>query len=152
RPFGFDILGGVTLKLTPHADFPCAAMRQIEVEIERPSPASLRLAYRAAGRMPDVALALPAAPLFTDGLWQTTCFEAFLKPAGGAGYLELNFAPSGEWAAYGFSGYRVGMAPLRIETPCIQARRGEAAFDLEVMLDLAGVLAPGPCRLAVSAV
>jgi hypothetical protein len=145
-------LARVRLKLVPHPDFPCAAIRQIEVEIARPSPSSVTLAWRAAGRVADLALASPAAPLFTDGLWRTTCFEAFLKPEGGEGYIELNFAPSGEWAAYAFSGYREGMAPLELATPRIEARRADAAFALDVTLDLAGLLPPDPCRLALSAV
>jgi hypothetical protein len=152
RPFGSDILGRVPLTLTPHPDFPCAALRSIEVEVSRPAPSTLVLAFRAAGRIADLALAPPAAPLFTDGLWRTTCFEAFLKPAGGEGYIELNFAPSGEWAAYGFSGYRDGMAPLQVATPRIEALRGEAAFELDATIDLADLLPPGPCRLALSAV
>lgn len=44
-----------------------------------------------------------------DELWRTTCFEAFLREAGGERYREWNFAPSGDWAAYDFSGYRDGM-------------------------------------------
>ena len=140
------------LKLAPHPDFPCAAIRQIEVEITRPSPSSLTLAYRAAGRIADLALPPPAAPLFADGLWRTTCFEAFLQPEGGDGYFELNCAPSGEWAAYVFTGYRDGMAPLDLATPRIEARRADAAFALDVTLDLADALPPGPCRLALSAV
>ena len=41
-----------------------------------------------------------------DDLWQTTCFEAFLRTADAGEYREWNFAPSGQWAAYDFSGYR----------------------------------------------
>ncbi|MCY7339639.1 MAG: DOMON-like domain-containing protein [Sphingomonas bacterium] len=44
-----------------------------------------------------------------DDLWKTTCFEAFVGGAGGA-YLELNFSPSGQWAAYAFDGPRQGMS------------------------------------------
>ena len=44
-----------------------------------------------------------------DELWRTTCFEAFLRAEGGEGYREWNFAPSGDWAAYDFTGYREGM-------------------------------------------
>lgn len=118
----------------------------------RPLPSRLSLAYRAAGRIADLALAPPAAPLFTDGLWRTSCFEAFLKPEGGEGYIELNVAPSSEWAAYAFSGYRDGMAPLPIATPRIEALRSDHAFELDVTLDLAHALPPGPCRLALAAV
>ncbi|HEY1426265.1 MAG TPA: DOMON-like domain-containing protein [Caulobacteraceae bacterium] len=140
------------LKLTPHPGFPCAAVRAIEVDVARISPTRLSVSYRASGRIAELVLAPPAAPLFTDGLWRTTCFEAFLKPAGGEAYVELNFAPSGEWAAYGFTGYREGIAPLEIATPRIEARRGDHAFELDVRVDLPGVLSPGPCRLALSAV
>jgi len=48
-------------------------------------------------------------PTRADELWKTTCFEAFLRPVGEAIYREWNFAPSGQWAAYDFSGYREGM-------------------------------------------
>jgi hypothetical protein len=143
-------LGGVPLKLTPHPDFPCAAVRAIEVDVARPAASTLVLAYRVRGRIAGVALASPAAPLFTDGLWRTTCLEAFLKPEGGEGYRELNFAPSGAWAAYAFAGYRDGMAPLEIATPRIEVRRDDDAFELDVTLDR--LPPPGRCRLALSAV
>ena len=54
---------------------------------------------------------LPEAtePVRTDGLWKTTCFEAFLRRPGAAGYREWNFAPSSQWAAYDFTDYREGM-------------------------------------------
>lgn len=42
-----------------------------------------------------------------DELWRTTCFELFLRRPGEDAYLEFNFAPSGQWAAYGFNAYRV---------------------------------------------
>lgn len=45
-----------------------------------------------------------------DGLWRTTCFEAFIAKRGDeAPYREWNFAPSGDWAAYDFAGYRESM-------------------------------------------
>src|SRR6185437_10246771 len=65
---------------------------------------------------------------------------------------DLVLAPSSEWAAYGFSGYREGMATLELPTPRIQVRRGDEAFELDVVVDLAGFLAPDVWRLAISAV
>lgn len=44
-----------------------------------------------------------------DGLWQTSCFEAFIQPAGSIGYHEFNFSPSGNWASYSFDAHRAGM-------------------------------------------
>ena len=40
---------------------------------------------------------LPEAsdPRRADQLWQTTCFEAFLREQGAKAYREWNFAPSG---------------------------------------------------------
>jgi hypothetical protein len=52
-----------------------------------------------------------------DELWRTTCFEAFLRPLGEEKYSEWNFAPSGEWASYQFSGYRQAMAPTDVDAP-----------------------------------
>lgn len=56
-------------------------------------------------------------PSRTDELWKTTCFEAFLRETGADRYQEWNFAPSGQWAAYEFSGYRDDMAELDVGAP-----------------------------------
>ena len=58
-----------------------------------------------------------AEPARADELWRTTCFEAFLRPLGEQSYAEWNFAPSGEWAAYDFSGYRENMLPAEVGSP-----------------------------------
>ena len=52
-----------------------------------------------------------------DELWRTTCFEAFLRAEGEEAYREWNFAPSGQWAAYDFTGYREGMSEAGIGAP-----------------------------------
>jgi hypothetical protein len=61
---------------------------------------------------PAARFVIPEArdPSRVDGLWKTTCFEAFLRPLGEQSFREWNFAPSGQWAAYDFSGYREGSA------------------------------------------
>jgi len=56
-------------------------------------------------------------PARKDELWRTTCFEAFLRPLAQDSYMEWNFAPSGDWAAYGFTGYREGMAAVEVGQP-----------------------------------
>jgi len=48
-------------------------------------------------------------PGHRDGLWQSTCFELFLKEADQDAYQEWNFSPSGDWAAYDFTSERTGM-------------------------------------------
>lgn len=51
-----------------------------------------------------------------DGLWHHTCCEWFIADAASGSsrvhdgpYLEFNFSPTGEWAAYAFDAPRVGM-------------------------------------------
>ena len=62
----------------------------------------------------------PAEPHRADGLWQSTCFEAFLRADGEAGYREWNFAPSGGWAAYDFTAYRAGMCMAEVAEPYLR--------------------------------
>ena len=50
-------------------------------------------------------------PQRRDGLWQHTCFEAFVGVLGSEAYWEFNLAPSGDWNVYRFDGYRGGQAP-----------------------------------------
>jgi hypothetical protein len=56
-------------------------------------------------------------PWRAEELWRSTCFEAFLRPAGEAAYREWNFAPGGNWAAYDFSAQREGMARADVGSP-----------------------------------
>ena len=58
-----------------------------------------------------------AEPGRADDLWRTTCFEAFLRPSEEDAYREWNFAPSGQWAAYEFSGYRENRTDAEIAKP-----------------------------------
>jgi hypothetical protein len=145
------------LELRPFSDTAAGPVLSIQVEIGRPAPAILSLRYSLAGAIARLAIPPPAQPERTDELWRHTCFEAFLQaqnPSGsGEPYVELNLAPSTQWAAYSFTGYREGMAPAPIATPRIDLVQTDATLDLAVQLNLAGLsLPPGPCRLALSAV
>ena len=62
----------------------------------------------------------PAEPDRAENLWQTTCFEAFLRIPGADPYREWNFAPSGEWAAYDFARYREGRSNADVPSPYIR--------------------------------
>ena len=59
----------------------------------------------------------PAEAERVDGLWRTTCFEAFLRAGDEEAYREWNFAPSGQWAAYDFSAYRADMSSAEVAAP-----------------------------------
>lgn len=68
---------------------------------------------------PAARFVIPEAdePSRADELWQTTCFEAFLREEGAHRYREWNFAPSGQWAAYDFSNYREKIAEAEVGAP-----------------------------------
>jgi len=55
-----------------------------------------------------------------ENLWETTCFEAFLRADGRDAYREWNFAPSRQWAAYDFTGYRDGRKHAEATPPYIR--------------------------------
>jgi hypothetical protein len=79
----------------------------------------LEFTYDLSGDTSDAVIPPPESPERRDGLWQATCFEAFIA-AGKSSYIELNFAPSRQWAAYQFTNYRQGMRDLDIEPPHVR--------------------------------
>jgi hypothetical protein len=59
-------------------------------------------------------------PARAEHLWQTTCFEAFLRVPGADSYREWNVAPSGQWAAYDFASQREGRTDADVAAPYIR--------------------------------
>jgi hypothetical protein len=142
--------------LVRHAQTPAAAVRRVGVELGSTPDNGLRLRYFLDGDVARIALPPRAEPRQVDGLWQHTCFEAFVGGQGSRVYCEFNFSPSTEWAAYGFSGYRSGMAPLQYTRPprvlvSVAADRValEAIIPLEALLVLPG---EGPLLVGLAAV
>jgi hypothetical protein len=118
------------LALLPHPGHPAPAIR-VEAEAERAANGRLALRYRIAGAISGLLLPAPAAPGRADALWRHSCFEAFVRPAASADYWEFNFAPSGQWAAYRFSGYRRDMAAAE-EMPPPEMEMLSAASRVEL--------------------
>lgn len=70
----------------------------------------LHLLFRISGDLTGLVLPRPEGePLRCDNLWQTTCFECFIRPRGKRSYHELNLSPNGCWNLYHFSEYRTAM-------------------------------------------
>jgi hypothetical protein len=136
-----------------HPDYVCPPVTGIEVSVERSAAEALALRYRVDGAIAD--LRLPAgAPARADALWEHTCFEIFIRLAGGA-YYEFNFAPSEQWAAYQFSAHRRGMTNLAVQSPRIESVVSDACCEIRVALELGGLteLEPdAPWQLGLSAV
>lgn len=137
--------------LLPHpAAPPSTAVSTVEVEFLGRAGDPFNLRYCVSGRIGDLLIPAPAPPTRRDGLWDHTCFEAFL--AAGGDYYEFNFSPSGAWAAYRFAGYREGRQDAREITEMgIDVRRTDDALELRVSPDIRR-LAAAPRRLALSAV
>lgn len=133
--------------LTAHPMTPCPAVRSLTGEARRQG-GRLALTFRLEGDLAALAIPAAAAPDRTDGLWEHTCFEAFVGGEGD-GYLELNFSPSGQWAVYRFDGYRAGMAALEIAPPRIEVTRTGDGLELRTTLDLPPA---EPTRLGLTAV
>ena len=139
------------LKLHPQSV--CAAVAGIEVEIARPSGGSLILSYTVTGAIGDLLLPGATAPARTDELWRHTCFEAFVTNGSGEGYCEFNLAPSTQWAAYCFDGYRNGMRQAtEIEPPQIVVRPAPDRYTLRAALSLPDGQGGRCLRLGLAAV
>jgi hypothetical protein len=59
-------------------------------------------------------------PKRAEDLWQTTCFEAFMRVHGAEAYREWNFAPSADWAAYDFKTRREDRTDAEVAPPYIR--------------------------------
>ena len=123
--------------LALHPDSRCNAVTRIDVEATRPRPGHLVLRYTVAGKIADLRLPRPTPSTRTDELWRHTCFEAFLRPPSGDAYCEFNFAPSTQWAAYAFSGYRGFMRVAdEVGAPFIEMQSAADFYVLQASLDL----------------
>ncbi|HEY6124484.1 MAG TPA: DOMON-like domain-containing protein [Steroidobacteraceae bacterium] len=131
-------------------------VHELSVSVVREQAGQLKLIYRLAGDLDALQLPEPRAAVRTDGLWRHSCFEAFIGHAGGPDYREYNFSPSGAWAAYHFSAYREGMAPLmKGSPPTVTPRIGSETVELTALLDLSWLprsAADAGLRLGLAAV
>jgi hypothetical protein len=124
-------------QLKPHPDTRSFAVRHIEVDIVRPRADGLMLSYTVTGTIGDILMPPVALATRSDDLWQHTCFEAFVRASRDAEYYEFNFAPSTQWAAYRFSGYRSGKrAANEVDPPQIELQSGPQSCTLRASLDL----------------
>lgn len=152
--------------LLPHRDSPGAGVRRLTARAETAEPGSLLLRYVLEADLERVRLPPPVPGAGrADRLWTHTCFEAFIGRPGSPRYLELNFSPAGEWAAYRFESYRQGMAPAPLpQPPRLAVRCSGERLELEAEVDLRGRVPPpdgaargprggsGGLRVALSAV
>jgi hypothetical protein len=122
--------------LTLHPDSHCIAVTGVEIEIALPRPGRLVLQYCLTGRMSDLLMPPVTASARADGLWEHTCFEAFVRAPPATSYYEFNFAPSTQWAAYRFADYRDGMSAVDFASPQLSVQSDSGSHRLQAVLDL----------------
>lgn len=123
--------------LVPHPQTPDGIVQAIAVDVAIRGRA-LHLDYGLQGPLGRLCIPDYEEPVRTDGLWQDTCCEAFLRAKDQPGYYEINLSPSTQWAVYRFSGYRAGMRPVDIgAAPVIDCAEDDGIFHLRACVDLA---------------
>ncbi len=129
-------------------------MRSVAVEITLAFDDGFALRYVVEGAVGDIVLPpgdgqLVIADSATDGLWQGTCFEAFLTEEGQPDYTEFNYAPDGRWACYQFDDYRSLLRPDELAPWEMVAERSDTHYALRVE---PGIFPDTGSKLALSAV
>jgi hypothetical protein len=142
-------------RLICHAETPCSAINDIKVEIEFDAEGNLYLRYRLSGDLTQIRIPGPQLPSEVDGLWEHTCFEAFMATEHEDRYHEFNFSPSGQYARYAFSGYRIPSEWSQTIAPQIVVTKTNDSCTLQAVIaraDLPANRAGKPFRLGLSAV
>jgi hypothetical protein len=144
------------MELRCHAPTPPETVHAVGVHVRRSASAELQLTFRLDGDIRRIRVSSPGVPRFAKELWRHTCFEAFIRMEGQSAYHEFNFAPSGEWAVYTFSGYRNG-GPVADEMmrPHIAVRSTDNQLELDTRVRLESLSAIHPravLRIGLAAV
>lgn len=113
------------LNLMPHPETPPSAPDfKVWANVDHAgalgSVATTNIWFGVAAPVSRFVLPEPGEAERTDDLWQTTCFEAFLRDPAGETYREWNFAPSEQWAAYDFTANRQGRTNADVAAPYIR--------------------------------
>jgi len=132
------------------------AVQRIEARVESQQHFGLVFSYLLHGHVDQLLIPHAAMPRRIDGLWQHSCFEAFVGREYDPGYYEFNFSPSGEWAAYRFRAYRDGGAiDDEALVPSISTERlaDRLTLNATVRLDCLPLIEPcAALRVGLSAV
>lgn len=97
----------------------------------------IAVSYILQGPLSNIMIPSSAVPARHNRLWEKTCFEFFLAPAGSEQYWEFNLSPAGHWNVYHFESCREGMKeepaisslPFRIHN---QSDRFTLTLELDV--------------------
>jgi hypothetical protein len=129
-------------RLIPHPATPLPQVESLAVLLTAAADGSLTARFDCRCRAGSLRLPQARPVEVADELWRHTCCELFVGVAGEAAYREFNWSPSGQWSAYGFSGYRERDAS-RPEpappAPWMEFTYGAGGWTLQARLDVAAL-------------
>ena len=137
-----------------HPDTPASAVKSVWVEVSLSFDDGFSLRFGVEGDIARIVLPQGDGELViadgpTDGLWQTTCFEAFLTEDGQTDYTEFNYSPDGRWACYQFDDYRSLAKKDELAPWEMTGARRATRYTLRVE---PGIMPDAGSRLALAAV
>ena len=136
------------ISLLSHTLTPAPMVRCLEAKVSRHTDGSMVFFYRLAGDMVRLLIPTSQPTSRCDGLWEHTCFEAFIALPDETAYREFNFSPSGQWASYSFSSYRQpAEAPVMGHAPQISTLL--TAGRLELTATIPATVLPGVAALQI---
>lgn len=142
-------------KLVVHPNVPGPSSTDIEATMEWSGATGLEVCFRVSGNVASLRIPQRVGSIRQDGLWKHTCFELFLLYPDSS-YIEFNFAPSTQWAAYCFQSYRDTRSELALNVhPEIGMKLKPTELQLRVVVDLSTVLSRvrvGALKASLSAV
>ena len=145
-----------SVTLTCHPQTPTELVRGIAAHVGRSPVGALAIDFVLDADLGRLRIPPPRASCVVHGLWEHTCFEAFIALNNTPAYHELNFAPSGEWALYAFRSYReIAPQPDEMVAPEMHVRCLPDRLELDAVVRLGSLSAnhaSSPLRLALSAV
>jgi hypothetical protein len=122
--------------LVPHPEMAPSAISSVTAEIARVEEGMFVIRFAALGDVRNLRIPEPVRYASRqEELWQTTCFEAFIRLRESRSYLEFNFAPSTGWAAYRFGSYRRGREDLAIPPPHFDVELHTNRLEVVVAVD-----------------
>lgn len=138
--------------LLPHPLHPVHAVESFRVKWQR-DDGNFYLRFMVETPLDQIVLPSWRGSERADNLWQTTCFEMFARCAGDDAYAELNFSPSGQWAAYVFADYRDPLDNIMPECrPNISLTVGDNMLECQILASLPEPWARSPLSIGLSAV
>lgn len=120
--------------LACHPETSSQRVSTIHARLSRLHDGGIAITYSLEGQISRLCIPARSAPSRVHGLWQHTCFEAFISVEAAPKYYEFNFAPSGQWAAYVFQRYRQGGPLPQALDPQISVRTSRDRFELNALI------------------